>query len=114
MKNITKGKWNIVETPEYLNPKASCHEIHSDNSAGWICKVQSNGFITKEIGEANAELIADAGTTANKCGLFPSELLEQRDELLQALTRCKEIIRDSQFPQIAIDAIEKATKQIKQ
>ena len=34
---------------------------------------------------ANAELIADAGTTANKCGLLPSELLSQRDELLKSL-----------------------------
>ena len=35
--------------------------------------------------QANAELIADAGTTANKCQLLPSELLVQRDELLKSL-----------------------------
>lgn len=40
---------------------------------------------TMEKMEANAQLIADAGTTANKCGLLPSELLEQRDELLNKL-----------------------------
>ena len=32
-----------------------------------------------------AELIADAGNTAQKCGLLPSELLKQRDELKEAL-----------------------------
>ncbi len=41
--------------------------------------------ITEEEMNANAKLIADAGTTANKCGLLPSELLKQRDELLKAL-----------------------------
>lgn len=35
--------------------------------------------------QCNAKLIADAGTTANKCGLLPSEILEQRNELLEAL-----------------------------
>lgn len=35
--------------------------------------------------EANAKLIEDAGTTANKCGLLPSEILKQRDELLEVL-----------------------------
>ena len=35
--------------------------------------------------DANAELIADAFNTANKCGLLPSQLLEQRDELVEAL-----------------------------
>ena len=31
---------------------------------------------------ADAELITDAGNTAQKCGLLPSELLKQRDEML--------------------------------
>ena len=35
--------------------------------------------------EANMRLYADAGTTANKSGLLPSELLKQRDELREAL-----------------------------
>jgi len=34
---------------------------------------------------ANAALIADAGNTAQKCGLLPSELLKQRDELTKML-----------------------------
>lgn len=35
--------------------------------------------------EANARLIAEAGTVATECGLSPRELLAQRDELLEAL-----------------------------
>lgn len=35
--------------------------------------------------EANMKLCCDAGNTAQKCGLLPSELLKQRDELRLAL-----------------------------
>ena len=38
-----------------------------------------------ELAEAHAILCADAGNTAQKCGLLPSELLQQRDELKEAL-----------------------------
>ena len=34
---------------------------------------------------ANAQLIADAFNTSNKCDMLPSELLEQRNELLGML-----------------------------
>ncbi len=44
--------------------------------------------------EANAKLIADAGNTINKCGLLPSELLEQRNELLKALQELYEITNE--------------------
>ena len=35
--------------------------------------------------EKNADLVSDAFNTANKCGMLPSELFEQRDELLIVL-----------------------------
>ena len=35
--------------------------------------------------KSHAILCADAGNTAQKCGLLPSELLQQRDELREAL-----------------------------
>lgn len=37
--------------------------------------------------EANAQLIADAFNTSNKCDMLPSELLEQRNELLEMLQK---------------------------
>lgn len=40
---------------------------------------------------ANAELIVDAFNTSNKTGLLPSELLQQRDELLNACRRVNEL-----------------------
>lgn len=42
-------------------------------------------FTYSDQDEANAQLIADAFNTANKCDMLPSELLEQRDELLKLL-----------------------------
>ena len=35
--------------------------------------------------EANISLCCDAGNTYQQCGLLPSELLEQRDDLLEAI-----------------------------
>jgi len=58
---------------------------------------------------ANAALIADAGNTAQKCGLLPSELLKQRDELLEAL---KEIAECKGA--YSMDRLEHATNVIKE
>jgi hypothetical protein len=39
------------------------------------------------VAEAEMQLCCDAGNTAQSCGLLPSELLKQMDELLTALTQ---------------------------
>jgi len=44
-----------------------------------------------ECEDADAELICDAGNTAQKCGLLPSELLQQRDELKEELAEQKRL-----------------------
>ena len=84
----TKGEWVFHPISEYSN--------------GWISIDIPMGSITIyngvypyvfsedkekciEILEANAKLIADAGTTASESGLMPSELLKQRNEMLKAL-----------------------------
>jgi hypothetical protein len=83
---ITKGEWRIEKKFDYKHGQ----DVHA------ICskfgeEILNEEFITvwtwmiEEEAEANAQLIADAGTTANKSGLFPSELLMQRDELRDAL-----------------------------
>ena len=72
---ITKGEWKyrdhfsdgIIETEETI-----------------IGHLMKWGSPEDEL-QANALLIADAGNTAQKCGLLPSELLQQRDELREAL-----------------------------
>jgi len=72
---ITKGEWQyrdhfsdgIIETEETI-----------------IGHLMKWGSPEDEL-QSNAILIIDAGNTAQKCGLLPSELLRQRDELREAL-----------------------------
>jgi hypothetical protein len=49
------------------------------------------GYLEIEQYKALAELFADAGNTAQKCGLLPSELLRQRDELKEELAEQKRL-----------------------
>lgn len=82
--NITKGKWKVAQlnNSEIGKDGAILHVVSGKALYGnEICAM----FQDRRKNKANAKLIADAGTTANKCGLFPSELLEQRNELLEAL-----------------------------
>jgi len=72
---ITKGEWQyrdhfsdgIIETEETI-----------------IGHLMKWGSPEDEL-QSNAILIIDAGNTARKCGMLPSELLRQRDELREAL-----------------------------
>lgn len=75
---FTKGEW-------FLKNRCGGYRI-KDNEQRDVCDIYSfASSISDEEAAANAKLIADAGTTANKCGLMPSELLEQRNDLLEAL-----------------------------
>lgn len=72
---VKKGNWKVSKSG---NPTFSKCVIAEDG--GSIC------FVTNWLNaDVIAKLIADAGTTTNKCGLLPSELLKQRNELLEAL-----------------------------
>jgi len=85
---ITKGEW----------------EISPDNN--WECCIlmgdQEDHYINFENRDvdgwdemhANAELCCDAGNTAQKCGLLPSELLRQRDELREKYSKLLEAISE--------------------
>jgi len=46
---------------------------------------------TKEESVANALLFSEAGTIANLTGLSPKQLMEQRDELLEAILAMQEL-----------------------
>ena len=77
---ITEGEWivyGVNPLNEWFQGDINCNNADLSIVFG----------DTKKEAEANAKLIADAGTTANKCGLLPSELLDQRDELLEALQK---------------------------
>ena len=77
-----KGEW--VVNNEHAYGKVYWHKIECNNKT--IAEVKGRHYkVNNKVCDANAKLIADAGTTASKCGLLPSELLEQRNELLEAL-----------------------------
>lgn len=63
--------------------------------------------------EANAELFKDSIETANKCNLLPSELLEQRDELLTNLKRLVDRIQECNYHNDFPSAFERAQNAIK-
>ncbi len=71
-KHITKGEW-IAEFGNVLTAKRL------------IANCIGNGSSIVNEDRANAELIAEAGTVTNECGLSPRQLKEQRDEVLEAL-----------------------------
>ena len=80
---ITKGE-------VYIND-SFITEVWSKDTKIASCNNGINSSIyrvkTDEEMKSNATLIADAFNTANKCGLLPSEVLEQRDALLSVLKR---------------------------
>ena len=82
MKNlgITKGEAKCYRPTE--NHNITAVTISEDG-------VFHTTFITGFKTEQDAQLISDAFNTANKTNMFPSELLEQRDELLAQLTNLR-------------------------
>jgi len=84
---ITGGEWIVDYGCTRGHIKAVFENINSYTPTvavyNWRSKLRGTNATDEE--SCNAKLIANAGTTANKCGLLSSELLEQRDELLERL-----------------------------
>ncbi len=89
---ITKGEWKIRLFPEGDDFFVEAPNLNKPE-LGYGIEIMQDDFGThngypREQRLADAVLIADAGNTAQKCGLLPSELLRQRDELKEALKVC--------------------------
>lgn len=83
MENITKGLFKTPYPAEKIDVKLwQCKVFVETEEHGLVFHATTYGNSPAEAYE-NAQLIADAGNTFNKCGLTPSELLEQRDELFR-------------------------------
>jgi len=93
---ITKGEWNQCckdTRPHFVfagGDKTICSL--SSNEIGKENYEMLMGEVTMRERIANAALIADAGNTAQKCGLLPSELLKQNEELREALSKAWAVI----------------------
>jgi len=72
------------------------------------------GIVTREERRNHAKLIADAGNTYQQCGLLPSKLLEQRDELLKVLKQIERGVTGLPLQALqTIDSIEKQENETK-
>ena len=101
---ITKGEWVVEQYGGYYTLQNRIGYEGDD-------LLSSEGVGSFEA-EHNAELICDAGNTAQKCGLLPSELLQQRDELLKTMKSiyCTTDASDQNSMQHAIYRIGAAIK----
>jgi len=76
---ITKG-----ETFALRNQPVQSNGFYIETDSAYIGEV-GGGYLTLDQYKAIGELLIDGANTAQKCGMLPSELLRQRDELREAL-----------------------------
>ena len=72
---ITKGVWRNPEGTTFI----TCGSKQMIDYAGYKT--------TEEEDDANAQLIIDAGNTIQSCGLLPSQLLKQNNEMRAFLNK---------------------------
>lgn len=85
---ITEGEWKYEGGDNY-----SVDIVLSNSSTISIStygRYSDNVVMTREEMEANAALIAEAGTVANETGLTPRELLERYREAIKVLSDMQE------------------------
>ena len=86
---ITEGEWEY----KIVSGKNRCRiEVHVEKTviySSLISEDNCNNPNCKCRGEddCNAKLIADAGTTANKCNKLPSQLLQEHEEMKAMLEK---------------------------
>ena len=82
LSDCTPGPWRIYGKAKnhHVAIIDSIPDVDGKVVANCICHVA----LTNPDWEANANLIAEAGTVAHETGLTPRELMEQRDKLLAA------------------------------
>jgi len=82
---ITRG-----ETFALRNQPVQSNGFYIETDSAYIGEV-GGGYLTLDQYKAIGELLIDGANTAQKCGLLPSELLRQRDELREALAEQKRL-----------------------
>ena len=82
---ITKG-----ETFALRNQPVQSNGFYIETDSAYIGEV-GGGYLTLDQYKAIGELLIDGANTAQKCGMLPSELLRQRDELKEALAEQKRL-----------------------
>lgn len=85
---ITKGETFVLR-----NQPVQRNGFYIETDSAYIGEV-GGGYLTLDQYRAIGELLIDGANTTQKCGLLPSELLQQRDELREALINVMAIIKD--------------------
>lgn len=88
----TKGEW-----------KTYGRIIHAGQFNGGPDIALVIGGKPQEEHEANANLIAEAGTVANETGLTPRQLATQREDLLEA---CKKLLYNAELMDLTVGVPE--------
>ena len=81
---ITKG-----ETFALRNQPVERNGFYIETDSAYIGEV-GGGYLSLDQYKAIGELLIDGANTAQKCGLLPSELLRQRDELKEAFNQMRQ------------------------
>ena len=84
---ITNG-----ETFALRNQPVERNGFYIETDSAYIGEV-GGGYLSLDQYKAIGELLIDGANTAQKCGLLPSELLRQRDELREALIVALEVMK---------------------
>ena len=100
MSKITKGSGFSVFPCKSIREHELSSNVGVQNSTGHI--VASCGPASNEHSVPNADLIAEAFNVANETGLTPRQLLEQRNELLEALIE-QALLTDTSTPEGVIN-----------
>jgi hypothetical protein len=87
---ITTGLW-IIEPDN--NWECAVNIGEEGKECTHFINLTNNDIEGWEEMHANAMLIADAGNTYQQCGLLPSELLKQRDKMIEVLNELQTYIR---------------------
>lgn len=96
----TQGPWRVAPSSSYRGSEINI-DAGPNGTGGFICVAGHRGDLEAE---ANAALIAEAGTVLYETGLTPQQLREQRDELLAALKDALKLIEsEMRFAQPAFD-----------
>ena len=82
---ITKGETFVLR-----NQPVQRNGFYIETDSVFIGEV-GGGYLTLDEYRAIGELLIDGANTAQECGLLPSELLQQRDELREALAEMQRL-----------------------
>ncbi len=95
---ITEGTWKVKGDMQEGRDQSFNIQIYDNprSSFIWVAQAMFANIIDGPIKEvkANARLIANAGNTYQKEPILPSELLKQRDELLEALQKTLPLLKE--------------------